>query len=522
MSKMRAQGGRADVKSATLLLHRNDDVLVAKVGLPAGTLVQTASGPVALPAPVPAGHKIAYRGRAEGEPIHRYGQVIGLASTSIRPGDHVHVHNLGGGEMRQVSQVRSRPRSPAARAPEETPSFAGYVRPDGRVGTRNYVAVISTVNCSASVSRFVKERFGDVARDYPGVDGVVALTHRGGCGLLHDGEDRRLLQRVLANYATHPNVAAYVLVGLGCEVNQPQELVGHHRLAGVSISARPPPIVQIQQAGGVRKAVEAVAAEVTKLLPVAAAARRTPQPLSALTVATNCGGSDSYSGITANPAVGWAVDEIVRHGGAAILGETTEIVGAEQLLLRRAANEAVARKLLERIAWWRRHLQAHGGDVDENPSPGNLAGGITTVLEKALGGVSKGGTTPLVDVVEYAERVTAKGLVFMDTPAYDPVSVTGMVAGGANLVAFTTGRGSVFGATAVPTIKLASNSEMYASMEEDMDIDCGAILTGSSIEATGQRILGEMLEVASGKRTKSEAAGIGDEEFAPWIQGPTL
>lgn len=517
---MRSLGVGADANSTTLLLHPNDDVLVAKIGLQAGVLVETAAGLVELPAPVPAGHKIAFRARSPGDPIHRYGQAIGLASAPIRPGDHVHVHNLGGGDLQQQRRIGTYARASETDASDATLSFAGYMRPDGRVGTRNYVAVVPTVSCSASVGRFVTERFRDVPRDYPEIDGVVALTHRGGCGLLHDGEDRRLLQRVLANYATHPNIAACVLVGLGCEVNQPQELAGHHCLSGAV--AKGPPIVQIQQAGGVQKAVEAVAAEVSKLLGVAAAARRTPQPLSALTIATNCGGSDSYSGITANPAVGWAVDQVVRHGGSAILGETTEIVGAEQILLRRAVNETVARQLLERIAWWRRHLQAHGGDVDENPSPGNLAGGISTVLEKALGGVSKGGTTPLMDVVEYGERLATKGLVFMDTPAYDPVSVTGMVAGGANLVAFTTGRGSVFGATAVPTIKLASNSAMYTWMEDDMDLDCGPILNGSSIEETGRRILAEMLEVASGKRTKSEIAGIGGEEFAPWILGPTL
>jgi altronate hydrolase len=280
--------------------------------------------------------------------------------------------------------------------------------------------------------------------------------------------------------------------------------------------------VEIQRAGGTRRAVEAAAEAVARLLPRAAAARRTRQPISELVLATKCGGSDGYSGITANPALGWAVDELVRHGGTAILGETTEIYGAEQLLVARAASEAVARKLLDRIAWWRRYLQTHGADVDHNPSPGNMAGGISSVLEKSLGGAAKGGTTPLADVVEYAERVRSRGLVFMDTPGYDPVSVTGMVAGGANLVAFTTGRGSVFGCKPVPSAKLASTSHLFRHMSEDMDLDCGGILDGATIEETGRRILDELVEIASGKRTRSEALGFGEDEFAPWTPGPTL
>jgi altronate hydrolase len=283
-----------------------------------------------------------------------------------------------------------------------------------------------------------------------------------------------------------------------------------------------PPVVVIQEAGGVRKAVEATAAAVERLLPAAAAARRTRQPISHLMLGTNCGGSDGYSGITANPALGWAVDELVRYGGAAVLAETTEIYGAEQLLVRRAASREVAQRLLDRIEWWRKHLHAYDADVDHNPSPGNVAGGITTVLEKSLGGVAKGGTTPLADVVAYGEPVRARGLTFMDTPGFDPVSVTGIVAGGANLMAFTTGRGSVFGCKPVPSLKLATNSAMYRHMEEDMDVDCGAVLNGATIEDVGRRILDELVEVASGKQTKSEQLGLGEEEFDPWFRGPTL
>jgi altronate hydrolase len=491
-------------RTSTLRLHPDDDVVIAKLPLAAGTMVETEGGPVALRAAVGAGHKIAFRSLAVDQPVHRYGQVIGRATAPIAPGEHVHTHNLARSEVRQDYEVGCDARPVRPYPPEEMRHFDGFLRADGRVGTRNYVAVISTVNCSASVSRFAKDRFRDVRRDHPAVDGVIALTHRGGCGHISNGGDHRSLERVLAGYARHPNVAACVLVGLGCEVVQPVQLVARQGLAGAL------PVVLIQEAGGVRKAVEATVAG------------RTRQPISHLVLGTNCGGSDGYSGITANPALGWAVDELIRHGGAAVLGETTEIYGAEQLLVRRAVSQEVAQRLLDRIAWWRQHLKAHGADVDQNPSPGNLAGGITTVLEKSLGGVAKGGTTPLVDVVGYGEPVLRKGLTFMDTPGFDPVSVTGMVAGGANLLAFTTGRGSVFGCKPVPSLKLASNSAMYRHMAEDMDVDCGVVLDGAGIEETGRRILDELVAVASGRETKSELMGLGEEEFDPWLTEPTL
>lgn len=509
-------------RSRTLRLHTLDDVVIAKAPLLAGSTVETEAGPVALRQDVGAGHKLAWRARAAGEPVHRYGQVIGFASAAIAPGDHVHTHNLHAGDRQQEYAVGRDAHPVAARPAAEVPAFEGYLRGDGRVGTRNYLAVASTVNCSSAVAKLVRDRFRDVSRRFPNVDGVIALTHQSGCGMIAQGADHRLLERTLANTAAHPNVAAYVIVGLGCEVNQPAGLIARGGLRHAQDAALPPPVVGIQEAGGVRRAVEALSAEVERLLPRANEARRTRQPISKLVLGTNCGGSDGYSGITANPALGFAVDELVRCGGSALLAETTEIYGAEQLLVRRAASPAVAEKLLARIAWWRRHLQAHGADVDHNPSPGNLAGGITTVLEKSLGGVAKGGTTPLVDVVEYGERSSARGLVFMDTPGYDPVSVTGLVAGGANLLAFTTGRGSVLGFKPVPSLKLASNSALFRHMDEDMDVDCGAVLEGAPLEEVGRRILAELILVASGKRSKSEELGLGEEEFVPWMPGPTL
>ncbi|TMQ14515.1 MAG: altronate dehydratase [Deltaproteobacteria bacterium] len=506
----------------TLRLHPDDDVVIAKLRLAAGTTVETGAGSVTLAADIPAGHKIAVRPRAAGQPIRRYGQVVGFATAAIAPGDHVHKHNLEAGELHQRFEVAVEGGPTRIRSGAEMRTFDGYLRGDGRVGTRNYVLVVPTVNCSATVVRMVGERFRDVSRDYPNIDGVVAVSHRTGCGIVSQGDDHRILQRVINGYADHPNVGATVVVSLGCEINQP-ELLQLARSATPSPAASERlPVVTIQREGGTRKAVEAAVAEIAKVLPRVDAARRTRRPASDLVVATNCGGSDGYSGITANPALGWAMDEIVRYGGTALLAETPEIHGAEQLLVRRARNAAVAQKLLDRIAWWESYLARHGARTDHNPSPGNIAGGITTVYEKALGGIAKGGTTQLVDVIDYAERVTAKGLVFMDTPGFDPVSVTGLVAGGANLVCFTTGRGSVFGCKPSPSIKLATSSTLYRHMTEDMDLDCGTILDGASIEDVGRQIVDEIFAVASGKRTKSELLGFGDEEFAPWQPGPTV
>lgn len=510
-------------REQAILLHPADDVVIAKENLAAQAEVHAAGIRLQLLQEIRAGHKIARHRVARGSPLRRYGQVIGYATVDIEAGEHVHVHNLEIGYSERSYEPGAEARPVAFYPPEEQRHFAGFARPDGRVGTRNYVAIISTVNCSASVSQFARDRLGDVTRDFPNVDGVIALTHASGCGQVSDGEDHRMLERVLAGYARHPNVAAYVVVGLGCEVNQAPALIERHKLSLSNLRApAAPPLITIQQAGGVRKAVDATVDAVTKLLPQANAARRTQQPVSALVVATNCGGSDSNSGITANPALGWAVDEIVRHGGTGVLAETTEIYGAEHLLVRRARSHAVAQKLLARIAWWKAHLAARGAEMNNNPAPGNKAGGLSTVLEKSLGGITKAGTTPLNEVFEYAERITAKGLVYMDTPGHDPVSVTGLVAGGSNIVCFTTGRGSVLGSKPTPTIKLASNTPLYLRMQDDMDIDCGVILDGASVAEVGRRIFDEIVAVASGSKTKSELSGVGEAEFAPWLMGPVL
>ncbi len=504
-----------------IALRPEDDVAVAKTPIRAGTVLDDDGTRIEVRADVPPGHKVARRAVEAGQAVRKYGQVIGFATEAIRAGDHVHVQNLGIGELHQKYEVGVDVKRVDYYPPDQMRYFDGYKREDGRVGTRNYVAIVSAVNCSASVSQFVKERFRDVQKDYPNIDGVLAVTHKSGCGTEHCGEDHLALQRVLAGYAKHPNVAAYILIGLGCEVNQAAEMVERQKMAAPGHPERRPLVINIQEAGGIRKTIERATAEVAKLLPIANDQRRTRQPISEITLATNCGGSDGNSGITANPALGWAVDELVRYGGTGVLAETPEIYGAEHLLIRRAVSNSVAQKLLDRYKWWEWYCRGIE-KMDNNPAPGNKAGGLTTVFEKSLGGVAKGGTTPMQDVVLYGEPITKKGFVFMDTPGHDPVSITGLVAGGCNVICFTTGRGSVFGCKPTPSIKIATNSLMYRHLEEDMDINAGVILEGTPLPVVGRRILEEIIAVASGKRSKSELAGVGEEEFAPWIIGPVM
>ena len=507
-----------------VLLREDDNVAVATRPIPAGHGLDLGGRVVEVREPIAPGHKVAVRPIAIGEPVRKYGQVIGFAATPIGAGAWVHVHNVAAGRFERdyAHATEAAPAPPGV----EPRTFPGYLREDGRVGTRNYVAVISAVNCSASTSRLVAERFRgpEFGRDFPHVDGVFAVTHKGGCGMQARGPDHVQLERVLAGFARHPNVAACVLVGLGCEVSRASEIVEVHDLiaAGPGRAPRRPTVINIQDQGGVARTVEAVTRAVLAILPVADACRRTEQPASKLCLALECGGSDGNSGITANPALGYAADLVVASGGTAVLGETTEIYGAEHLLTRRAVRPEVGEKLIERIRWWEWYAGVFGASLDNNPSPGNKAGGLTTIYEKSLGALAKAGTSPLVDVVGFAERVEGPGLVFMDTPGFDPVCTTGLVAGGANVLVFTTGRGSVLGLKPTPCVKLATNTPMFERMRADMDIDAGPILDGESVESAGRRLFDLILDVAGGQATKSEAAGIGEEEFAPWLIGPTL
>src|SRR5882672_7087497 len=478
-------------------LHPDDGVLIARSSLPAGMVV--ADGVTTIER-IPAGHKVAIKPTAVGEPVRRYGQIIGFATVPIAPGQHVHTQNCGMGDFAKdyAYGVDVKP----VRNFDLPATFEGIRRADGRVATRNYIGILTSVNCSAHVAGIVADMFkknpftGDnPLADFPNVDGVVALTHKTGCGMTQD-EPLALLRRTLGGYARHVNFSAVVVLGLGCEVNQIGGLMQEQKLAGRLRE------LEIQEIGGTRKTVEAGVAFVREALTDANNVKREPVSASELTVALQCGGSDGYSGVSANPALGAASDLLVRHGGTVILSETPETYGAEHLLTRRAVSREVGEKLLARMKWWDDYTKKNGGDMDNNPSPGNKAGGITTILEKSLGAAAKAGSTNLTDVFQYAERVTGKGFVFMDTPGYDPVSATGQVAGGANIVCFTTGRGSVFGCVPSPSLKLATNSPMYERMTDDMDVYCGTIAEGTeTVEQVGQRIFDLVLATASGQPT---------------------
>jgi altronate hydrolase len=502
------------------MLGESDDVAVALKPVSAG---QTVPG-LALTAisDIPGGHKFAIHDIASGQPVRKFNQIIGFATQPIAMGEHVHTHNLVTGDFERDYAIGSDARPTHVIDPSRVAVFRGIVRPDGRVATRNYVGILTTVNCSATVAKRIAAHFTpDLLRAYPHVDGVVALTHGTGCGMAEEGEPADLLRRVFAGYAAHPNFGAVLLLGLGCETNQIEPLIP---LTGRTSTLR---TSTIQDDGGTTASIQRGITTVFELLEQANQATRTSAAASNLVVGLQCGGSDAYSGISANPALGSAVDTLVRNGGTAILSETPEIYGAEHLLTRRSSRPEVADRLIERIHWWEQYTARHRGSIDNNPQPGNKTGGLTTIVEKSLGAISKGGTTNLKEVYLYAEPLSRpnqeRGLVFMDSPGFDPVSATGQVASGANLLCFTTGRGSVFGCKPTPSLKLASNTAVYKRMVDDMDINCGTIIDGDqSVEEVGAIIFQEMLDVASGKRTRSEQHGFGEEEFQPWLQSATL
>jgi altronate hydrolase len=499
-----------------LRLNPADDIVIACRELETGTnLIQEN---VIVKERIPAGHKVATRAIAAGEPVRRYNQIIGFATQVIQPGFHVHVHNL---EVRDFARDYAYGETyQPTQFVKEPATFQGIVRPDGRVATRNYIGILSTVNCSATVAKHVARAFeGDAMEQFPNVDGVVALTHQAGCGMDVGGEGMDVLRRTLAGYARHANFAGVLIIGLGCEGNQMDALFFTQGMKeGPLLRA-----MTIQDKGGTAKAVAEGVAIVKQMLPHANKVKRETVPASHIVVGLQCGGSDGYSGITANPALGAAVDLLVKHGGTAILSETPEIYGAEHLLTRRAQSREVGEKIVQRIKWWEEYTARNKGEMNNNPSPGNKAGVLTTILEKSLGAVAKGGTTGLMDVYEYAKPVTAKGFVFMDTPGYDPVSATGQVAGGANMICFTTGRGSVYGCKPSPSLKLATNTPMYERMEDDMDINCGQILDGSlSVQDAGEKIFRLILATASGEPSKSERHGFGQDEFVPWYIGAVV
>lgn len=499
---------------SVIRLHANDDVVIARGQLVSGTGI--GSEGVTVVGLIPPGHKMATRDVASGEPLRRYGQIIGFASKPIRAGQHVHTHNLAMGDFARDYAFGQGASAPSAVTPSAT--FQGIVRDDGRVATRNYIGILTSVNCSATVARAIADRFRrdifpDMLAAYPNIDGVVALTHGVGCAVDPVGEGLAVLQRTLGGYACHPNFYSVLVIGLGCETNQISALLATQQL---QVSAKLKAFT-IQDTGGTTKSIARGVELIQEMLLQANDAHRETVPARHLKVGLQCGGSDGYSGISANPVLGAAVDLLVHQGGTAILSETPEIYGAEHLLTRRAVTRAVGEKLVSRIRWWEDYCARNGASMDNNPSAGNKAGGLTTVLEKSLGGISKAGTSNLVEVYEYAQQVTANGLVFMDTPGYDPISATGQVAGGANLICFTTGRGSAYGCAPSPSVKLATNTALWLRQSDDIDLNCGEVLDGTvTIEQLGAQLFQLLLDTASGHRTRSELHGYGQNEFVPW------
>ncbi len=518
----RTQRGAMPIADVTVKLNPLDDVVIAKRPLLPRTTLQSPDGDITVVQMIPPGHKVAIRGISQGGPVRRYGQIIGFASREIASGQHVHAHNLevhqGELDLDYAFCEGFEPVEYVAEAERKT--FMGYRRSDGRVGTRNYVAVLASVNCASSATRRVADHFktDPILAQYSNVDGVIAFPTKGGCGAHYGSDYLGMLQRTMAGMVDHPNIGGYVIMSLGCETNQPDDIIEIGHLG----DGHRPQVLTIQEDGGFLRTVEAGIDAVKALLPKANEAQREPVPASELVVALQCGGSDGWSGVTANPALGYAGDLIVKQGGTIVLGETSEVYGGEHILTRRAVSPEVAQKLVDKIHWWEDYTSMFGASIDNNPSPGNKLGGLTTIYEKSLGAIAKAGTTAMTDVIDYAERITNRGFVHMDTPGYDPVSCTGQVAGGCNIVVFTTGRGSAFGFKPSPSIKIATNSDLYAKQEADMDINAGRMLDGLSLEEMGKEVFDAILEVASGKASKSEAAGIGEEEFNPWIIGATL
>lgn len=507
----------AQNKPRCIALHAEDNVAVALTDLKPGD----DSGMEGIHArqAIPPGHKIALEKIKTNSPVLKYGQSIGVAARDIEPGAHVHLDNLRMGDL-EKNYTPGAGKQETRYIPEgERAVFKGYKRSHGRVGTRNYIGVLSTVSCSSSVGQFISDEARNMLNDFPNVDGVIALGHGGGCCTPAGTDGHLYLQRVLAGYAENPNFGGVLIVGLGCETNLARDLIS---ATGIK-EGRALKSLVIQDQGGTQKTVEAGVQAIESMLPRADAVKRKTASLEHLVLGLECGGSDAYSGITANPAMGAAVDMVIQHGGTAVLGETPEIYGAEHLLIKRAADTDISDKLIQRIIWWENYTALHQAGLNNNPTPGNKEGGITTILEKSMGAVAKAGSTNLNQVYEYAEKVSAKGLVFMDTPGYDVVSLTGMIAGGANMICFTTGRGTVAGFRPVPTLKLASNSAMYQRMSGDMDVNCGMILDGHiSLKQMGELIFREIIETASGKQTKSEKMKFGGREFVPWPMGAVL
>ena len=497
-----------------IVLNKNDNVAVTPFIIPAKTKIEGQN--ISSIDDIPFGHKICLKPVNIGDPVIKYDQIIGFASKNIIPGEHVHSHNLEFKEFDRAFKVEERK---SIINEKSELFFNGIKRNNGQVATRNYIGIISTVNCSATVTKMISEKIkqSNILKDFPNIDGIVPITHSTGCGMNTESEGMQIFQRTIDGFKNHPNFSHVFVLGLGCECAQvnifKDNVKQHDRIH----------FLTIQDEGGTKKIVDKVLSEIKNLLKVSNNIKREPLSVNNITLALQCGGSDGYSGISANPALGVAADMLVKQGGSSILSETPEIYGAEHLLINRANKQETADKLIAKIKWWKHYTSINNSSMDNNPAPGNKKGGLTTILEKSLGAVAKGGNSVLEDVLSYAEPLKNKGFNFMDSPGYDPVSVTGQVASGANVICFTTGRGSCFGCKPVPSLKLSTNTTMYEKMSEDMDINCGTIIEGKEeIEDVGKKIFELVVNTASGNRSKSEQNGYGDEEFNPWQVGVVM
>ena len=500
----------------SIVLHENDNVAIAIEDIPKGAITQK----IKVKDHIPQGHKISLKKINKGKEIIKYDQTIGVSKENILSGSHVHTENIQFLFSNHDYEFSTSIKLPNFAPAITRPSFKGFKRQNGQVGTRNYIGVLTSVNCSATAAKNIASFFDQKKlRKYPNIDGVVSFTHGTGCGMPSSGEGFEALQRVLMGYIQHPNLAGVLLIGLGCEANQISFLLDTYQLNEKPFFQT----ITIQEAGGLRQTIDQGIRLIEEMLPKINRFERSPQSIEHISLALQCGGSDAWSGVTANPALGYTADLLIKNGGTVLLAETPEIYGAEHLLTRRAIDQSVGKKLLERIDWWQDYVLRNKGSLNNNPTPGNKEGGLSTILEKSLGAAAKGGTTPLMDVLLYAERLTGKGFLFMDSPGYDPASVTGQIASGCNLVAFTTGRGSAFGSKPAPAIKICSNTKVYNYMTDDMDINAGKIVTNNvSIEEVGSEIFDILIEIASGEKSKSEKQGLGDLEFVPWQIGATM
>ena len=497
-----------------IVLNKNDNVAVTPFIIPAKTKIEGQN--ISSIDDIPFGHKICLKTVNKGDPVIKYDQIIGFASKNINPGEHVHSHNL---EFKDFDRKFKVIEKKSIINEKSELFFNGIMRDNGQVATRNYIGIISTVNCSATVTKMISEKIkqSNILKDFPNIDGIVPITHSTGCGMNTESEGMQIFQRTIDGFKNHPNFSHVFVLGLGCECAQvdifKDNVKQHDRVH----------FLTIQDEGGTKKIVDKVLSEIKNLLVISNNVKREPLSVNNITLALQCGGSDGYSGISANPALGVAADMLVKQGGSSILSETPEIYGAEHLLINRANKQETADKLIAKIKWWQHYTSINNSSMDNNPAPGNKKGVLTTILEKSLGAVAKGGNSVLEDVLSYAEPLKNKGFNFMDSPGYDPVSVTGQVASGANVICFTTGRGSCFGCKPAPSLKLSTNTTMYEKMIEDMDINCGTIIEGKEeIEEVGIKIFELVITTASGSPTKSELNGYGDEEFNPWQVGVVM